>query len=122
MFLKLSFCDSKWVLQSILSMTVSSNSVSGSSILDTAFLLDHTKSCCVFSDYWIGNLMRISNKCLKRSFCYSKWVLQAVLSLTVKLCSKVAKSGFRKVFLQHSIQLSFTVDFVSDCPFKLCFK
>jgi len=60
-----------------------SNCVSGSSKFDIAFLTDCTKFCNVFSGYWIGNLLRIPKMCLKLSFSYLKWVLQAILSLTV---------------------------------------
>jgi len=88
MCLKQSFSHSKYVLQSFLSLTVLSNCVFGSSNLDTAFLSDCTKFCNVLSGYWIGNLMRIPKMCVKQSFSHSKWVLQAILSLTVlsKLC------------------------------------
>jgi len=72
MCLKLSFSHSKWVFQAILSLTVLSNCVSGSSNFDTAFLTDCTKFCSVYSGYWIGNLIRISKMCLKQSFSHSK--------------------------------------------------
>jgi len=68
MFLKQSFSHLKWILQSILSLTVFSNCVTGSTNFDTAFLSDSTKSCSVFSCYWIGNLIRIPKMCLKQSF------------------------------------------------------
>jgi len=48
MCLKLSFSDSKWVLQVILSLTVLSNCVSGSSNFTTAFLPDYAKFCVFF--------------------------------------------------------------------------
>jgi len=48
MCLKQSFSYSKWVLQSILSLTVLSNCVSGSSNFDTAFPPDCTKFCNFF--------------------------------------------------------------------------
>jgi len=48
MWLKQSFSYSKWVLQAILSLTVLSYCVSGSSNFDTAFLPDCTKFCSVF--------------------------------------------------------------------------
>jgi len=48
MCLKQSFSYSKWVLQSILSMTVLLNCVSVSSNFDTAFLPACTKYCSVF--------------------------------------------------------------------------
>jgi len=51
MYLKQSFSYYKWVLQSILSVTVLSNCVSGSSKFDTAFLLNYTKFYSVFSSY-----------------------------------------------------------------------
>jgi len=69
----------------ILSLTVLSNGVSGSSNSDTAFLSDCTKLCSVFREYLIRNLMRIPKMCFKLLFSHSKWVLQAILSLTVFL-------------------------------------
>jgi len=83
MCLKPSFYHSKWVLQSILFLTVLSNCVSFGSNFDTAFLPDFTKFCTVFSGYWIGNLMRISKMCFKQSISYWKCVLPAIMSLTV---------------------------------------
>jgi len=47
------------------------------------FLPDCIKICNVFSDDWIGNLMRILKMCLKQSFSHSGGVLQPILSLTV---------------------------------------
>jgi len=43
--------------------------------------------------------MRFPKVCLKQLFSHSKWVWQAILSLTVKLCSKVAKIRVPKSFL-----------------------
>jgi len=43
MCLKQLFSNSKWIFQEILSLTVLSNCVSGSSNFDTAFLPDCTK-------------------------------------------------------------------------------
>jgi len=106
MYLKLSFSYFKWVLQAILSLTVLSNCVSGSSNFDTAFCPDCTKYCSVFSCCWIGNLIRIPKMCLKLSFSYSKWVLQAILSLTV-LSNCVSSSS------------NFDIAFYSDCT-KFC--
>jgi len=57
--------------------------VSACSNFDTAFLPDCTKDCSLFSCYCIGNLIRIPKICLKQLFSYSKWVLQAILFLTV---------------------------------------
>jgi len=48
MCIKQSFSHFKWVLQSILSLTVLSNCVSDSSNFDIAFLSDCNKSCSVF--------------------------------------------------------------------------
>jgi len=48
MYLKQSFCYSKWVLQAILFLTVLSNCVSDSSNFDPTFLPDCTKFCSVF--------------------------------------------------------------------------
>jgi len=59
------------------------NCVSGSSNFDTAFLTDYTKFWSVLSGYWLGNLMGIPKMCLKQTFSHFKWVLQAILSLTV---------------------------------------
>jgi len=83
MYLKQSFSHSKWVLQTILSATVYSNSVFGSSNFDTAFLPDCTKFCSIFLCYQIGNLMRIPKMYLKQSFSYSKWVLQAIVGCSI---------------------------------------
>jgi len=87
--------------------------------------------------------------CLKQSFSHSKWVLQAILSLTV-LSSCVSDSSSLTPLLSldvpnvvvffrlldrkfnedsknvlktviFSFQVGFTSDFVSDCPFKLYF-
>jgi len=87
MCLKQSFSHSKWVLEEILSLTVFSNCVPSSSKFNTTFLLNCTKFCNVFLGYWIGNLMRIPNICLKYQFFYFKWILHAILSLTVFLNS-----------------------------------
>jgi len=51
MCLKQSFSHSKWLLQSILPLTVVSNFVSVSSNFETAFLPDCTKSSSVFSRF-----------------------------------------------------------------------
>jgi len=48
MCLKQSFSYSKWILKAILSLTIFSNCVFGSSNFDTTFLLDYTKFCSVF--------------------------------------------------------------------------
>jgi len=68
MCLKQSFSYSKWVLQTILSVTILSNCVFGSLNFDTAFLTDCTKFCSVFLCHQIGNLMRIPKMYLKQSF------------------------------------------------------
>jgi len=99
MCLKQSFSNSKWVLQTILSLTVFSNYVSVSSNFNTAFVPDSTKFCSVFPGYWIGNLVRISKMCLKQSFSNSKWVLQAFLSLTVLSNCVCGSSNFDTAFL-----------------------
>jgi len=91
MCLKQLFSNSKWVFQTILSLTVLSNCVFGISNFGTAFVLDSVKFCSVFWSYWIGNLTRTPKMFLKQSFSHSKWVWHAILSLTVKLCSTVAK-------------------------------
>jgi len=71
MCLKLAFSHSKLVLLAILSLSILSNCVSGSSNFDTTFLPDCTKFFSIFPVFWIGNLMRISKMSLKQSFCYS---------------------------------------------------
>jgi len=48
MYLKQLFSYSKWVLQSILSLTVLSNCVSDSSNFDSTFLPDCTKFSSIF--------------------------------------------------------------------------
>jgi len=98
MCLKQSFSHSKLVLQAILCLTVLSNYVSVSSNFDTAFLPDSTKFCRQFLAYSKGNLMRIPKMCLKQSFSYSKWVLQAILSLTVLLNYVSVRSNFDTAF------------------------
>jgi len=72
MCLKRSLSHSKWVLQSILCLTVRLNCVFGSFNFDINFLTDCTKFYKVFPGYWIGNLMRISKMCLKQSFSHYK--------------------------------------------------
>jgi len=99
MCLKQSFSHYKWVLEAILSLTVLSNCVSDSSNFDTAFLLDCTKFCIFFSGYWIGNLMRILKMCLKPPFSHAKWVLEAILSLTVLSNCVSNNSNFDTAFL-----------------------
>jgi len=74
MCLKQLFSYSKWVLQAILSLTVLSKCVSGSSNFDTVFLIACTKYCSVFIGYWIGNLIRILKMFLKQSFSHFKCV------------------------------------------------
>jgi len=82
MCLKLSLSPSKSFLQAVLSLTVFSNCISGSSTFTPVFSLT-VSNFEVVSCYWIGNLMRILKICLKLSFSHSKWVLQAILSLSV---------------------------------------
>jgi len=87
--------------------------------------------------------------CLKLSFCHPKWVLEAILSLTVfqtvfqtvqtltllffltvpnfvvffrllnRKFNEDSKNVFKTVIL--SLQVGFTSIFVPDCPFKLFF-
>jgi len=88
--------------------------------------------------------------CLKQSFSYSKWVLQAILFLTVLSNCVSGSSNFDTTFLSDctqffsvffrlldrkfnedsknvlktalfSLQVGFASDFVPDCLFKLCF-
>jgi len=99
MCLKSTFSFSKWVVQAILSLIVLSNCVSVSSNFDTAFLPDCTKFCSGFACYWIENLMRILKMCLKSSFSYSKWVVQAILSLIVLSNCVSVSSNFDTAFL-----------------------
>jgi len=65
MYLEQSFSYSKWVLQTILFLTVLSK-CADSSNFDTAFFPDCTKFCSVFSCCLIGNLMGTSKMCLKQ--------------------------------------------------------
>jgi len=99
MCLKQLFSYSKWVLQAILSLTVLLKCVSDNSNFYTAFLTDCTKFCSVFTDCCIENLMRIPKMCLKQLFYYSKWVLQAILSLTVLSKCVSGNSNFDTAFL-----------------------
>jgi len=101
MYLKLSFSHFKWILQTRLSLTVLSNCVCGSSNFDTAFLPDCTKFLSVFLSYWTVNLMRILKMYLKHSFFYSKWILQAILSVTVISNCNFSSSNFDTVFLPN---------------------
>jgi len=100
MCLKLSFSYSKWVLQAILFMTILSNCFSSSSNLNIAFLRDCTKFCSIlFLNYRIGNLMGIPKMCLKLSFSYYKWVLQAILFMTILSNCFSGSSNFNSTFL-----------------------
>jgi len=94
--------------------------------------------------------MRIPKMCLKQSFSHPKLVFQAILSLTVFSNCVSGRSNFDTAFLPDctkfcrvffwfldrkfnedsknvlqtvifSPQVGLTDDFVSDCPFKLCF-
>jgi len=126
MCLKPSFSHSKWVLHSILSLTVLSKCVSGSSNFDTAFLPDCTKFCSVFLGCWIGNLMRIPKMCLKLSFFYSKWDLQSILSLTVLSNCVSGSSNIDTVFLPDcttfwSVFLDNRIGNLTRIP-KMCLK
>jgi len=82
-----------------MSLTAFSNCVTGSSKFDTAFFLHYTKFFSVFSSNWIRNLIGIPKMCLKQSFSHSKWVLQAILSLTVLLNCVSGSSNFDTAFL-----------------------
>jgi len=98
----------------------------GSSIFDTTFLPDYTKFCSVFSDYWIGNLMRIPKMCLKQLFFYFKWILQAILSLTVFLNCLFGSSIFDTTFLPDctkfcSVFSDYWIGNLMRIP-KMCFK
>jgi len=99
MSLKLSFSHLKWVLQVILALTVLSNCVSGSLNFDTTFFPDCTKFGSIFSCHLIGNLMGIPKMCLKQSFSHSKWVLHAILFLTVLSNCVSGSSNFDTAFL-----------------------
>jgi len=99
MCLKLSFSHYKWISQAILSLTVLENCLSDSSNIHTVFLPACTKFCSVFSGYWIGNFMRIPEMCLKLSFSHYKWILQAILSLTVLENCLSDSSNIHTVFL-----------------------
>jgi len=104
MCLKLSFSYIKWVLQVILYPTVLSDCVFGCSNFDTAFLPDCTKFCSVFPGYWIEILKGIPKMCLKLSFSHSKWVMEAILSLTVLSNCVSSFSNFDTTFLPDCIK------------------
>jgi len=94
--------------------------------------------------------MRIQKVCLIQTFSYCKWVLQAILSLTVLSNCVSGSSNFDTAFLPDckkfcnaffslldrkfnedfknmlktvifSLQVGFKSDLVPDCPFKLYF-
>jgi len=126
MCLKQPFSHSKWVLQSILSLTVILNYVSGSSNFDTDFLLCYTTFYSVFSCYWIGNLMNIPKMCLKQSFSHSNGVLQSILSLTVLLNCVFGSSNFDTDFLLYytkfySVFSGYWIGNLMNIP-KMCLK
>jgi len=105
MCLKLLFSYFKRILQAILSLTVLTNCISGSSYFDTAFCPDCTKFCSVFLGYWIENLIRIPNMCLILLFSYFKRILQAILSLTVFSNCNFVSSNFDTAFLPGCIKV-----------------
>jgi len=127
-------------LQAVLSLTVKSNCVSGSSNFNTAFLPDCTKFCSIFSGYGIENLMEIvTARGFYRQFCpwlYFQTVfltdqtLTSLFSLTV-LDFAVFFMSLDGKFNEESknvlktvtflLQVCFTGGFVLDCSFKLCF-
>jgi len=98
MCLKQSFFHSKWVFQAILSLTVFSNYISGSSNFDTGFSLTVPNCVVFFLGYWIGNLMDVPKMWLKQLISYSKWVLKVILSLTVLSNYISSSSNFDIVF------------------------
>jgi len=80
----------------------------------------------VFSSYRTGNLMGISKMCLKQSFSYFKWVLQAILSLTVLSNCVSDTSNFDTAFLPDctnisSVFSSYRIVNLMGIP-KLCLK
>jgi len=98
MCLKQAFFDFKWVLQAILSLSVLSNRFLTIQTLTPVFYLTFP-ILSVFFFWWIINLMRIPKICLKQAFFDSKWVLQAILSLSV-LSNRVSdNSNFDTAFL-----------------------
>jgi len=103
MCIKQSFCHYKWVLHAILFPTHFTNCIFGRSYFDTACLPYCTKWCSVFLSYQIGNLMRILKMCLKQSFSNSKWVLHAILSLTLSKNCGFGSSNFDTAFLADQI-------------------
>jgi len=100
----------KWVLHELLSLTAFPNSVSVSSNFNTAFLPDCSKFFNAFLCHWIGDLIRISKMCLKQSLSYYKWVLFAILSLTVLSNYRSVISNFDTAFLPYCSK--FCVDFL----------
>jgi len=126
MCLKLSFFHSKWVLQAILSFSVLSNCVSGRSNFDRAFLPDCTKFCSVFPRYWIRNLIKTSKMCLKQLFSNYKWVLQAILSLTILSNCLSGSSNFVTAFFPDctkfcSVFSGYWIENLMRIP-KMCLK
>jgi len=119
-----------------LSLTVFSNCVSGSSNIDTAFLLDYTK--------FVSVIFRISNWKFNED---SKNVLKTVIFLLqvgftgdfFRTAFFLKCTNFLNVFFRFTdrkfnedsknmlktiiflLQVVFTSDFVPDCSFKLCF-
>jgi len=109
-----------------LSVTVLSNYVPVSSNFDTAFLPDCTKFFSHFLGYWIENLMEIPKMCLELSFSYSKWVLLAILSLTVLSNCVSVSSNFDTAFLPDCTKfcrlfLGYWIGNLMEIP-KMCLK
>jgi len=95
MCLKLPFSHYNWVLQSILYLTV----FLAIQILTPLFSLTVLNFVVFFLCFWIGNLVRIPKMYLKLSFSHYKWVLHAILSLTVFLNCLFDNSNVDTTFL-----------------------
>jgi len=70
--------------------------------LTSLFSLTLSHFVVFFSGDWIENFLRIPKMCLKMFFSRSKWVLQAILSLTVLSNCVSSSSKFDTAFLSHS--------------------
>jgi len=103
-------------------MTVFSNCVSVSSKFNISFLHDGTKFCSVFSGYRIENLIRMPKMCLKQLFSFSKWVLQAILSLIVLSNCVSVSSNFDTTFVPGDIKFCNVFFMLLDRKFNEDFK
>jgi len=98
MFSKLLFIYSKWVLQAILSLTVLSNCVSGSSNFDTTFLPDCIKSCSIFLRLLDRKFNKVSKNVLNTVSFSLQVSFTGILSLTIVSNCVSGSSNFDSVF------------------------